>query len=171
MSALGRKQTLAVELGLLAPQPHQRLIQRLQEPRAIRLLKRLWPAGDAVRRYPQVCHDRPRRDRSADAGGGEGLAVVADDGRALLQAAVGEEDVAGDDHRPRIRLLDDPVVGRVELVADHHPINQHMIRHAHPHIADHADRHLAPPGDLVDLVLDGTGVGVDQDAHRECYRG
>jgi hypothetical protein len=39
-----------------------------------------------------------------------------------------------------------------------------MIGHADPAVADHRDRHGAAEGDLIDLVLDRTGVGIDEDA-------
>ena len=102
---------------------------------------------------------------AADARGGERLAVVADHRRAGLQAAVGEQDVAGDHHRLRVGLLDDPVVGRVELVGDHHPLDERMAGHPHIAVADHPYRHFAPEGDLVDLLLHRAGVGVDKDSY------
>ena len=54
---------------------------------------------------------------------------------------------------------------------DGHPLDQGMLRHAQPLIADDADRHVVPPGDLVDLLLHRAGVGIDEDddlgrAHR-----
>ena len=60
-------------------------------------------------------------------GVGERLAVVADDRRAGLQAAVGEQDVAGDDDRSRVRLVRDPIVGGIELVRHHNPLDQRMV--------------------------------------------
>ena len=57
--------------------------------------------------------------------------------RAGLQAAVGEQDVAGDDHRPRVGPLGDPVVGGVERVRHQHPLDQRMIGHADAAVADH----------------------------------
>ena len=62
--------------------------------------------------------------------------------------------------------LGDPVVGRVERVGDDDPLDQRMRRHPQPGVADDPDRHLVPPRDLVDLVLDRAGVGVDQDDRR-----
>src|SRR4030095_12026996 len=50
--------------------------------------------------------------------------------------------------------------------ADHHPLDQRMLRHADALIADDRHWHLAPPGDLVDLLLYRAGVGIDQDLDR-----
>ena len=86
--------------------------------------------------------------------------------RALLQAAVGEQDVAGDHHRLRVGLLRDPVVGGVELVRHQHPLDQRMVGHADARVADHPHRHLAAQGDSIDLVLHRAGVGVDQDSNQ-----
>ena len=63
-------------------------VERLQEARSVRLGERRRSA-DRVAARAEVGHDRPRRDRAADARAGERLAVVADDRRARLQAAVG----------------------------------------------------------------------------------
>ncbi len=88
--------------GLAPLRPDQRLVERREEARAVGLGERRRPALDTVRAGAQIGHDRPGRDRGADRGVGEGPAVRRDHRRrARLEAAVGEQDVAGHHHRPR----------------------------------------------------------------------
>ena len=46
-----------------------------------------------------------------------------------LEAAVRQEDVAGNRHRFRIGLGSDPVVRGVERALDHHPLDEGMRGH------------------------------------------
>ena len=69
------------------------------------------------------------------------------------------------------RLPPDPVVGGVEIVGYHDPLDQRMVGHAHPAVADDVDRHCATECDAIDLVLYRAGVGVDQDADQGRRRG
>ena len=63
-----------------------------------------------ARARAKVGHDRAGGDGRADPGVGEGLAVVAEHGGAGLEAAAGQQDVAGDHHRavpePRVPVHD-----------------------------------------------------------------
>ena len=74
-----------------------------------------------------------------------------------------EEDVGGDDDAGRAARLGDPVVGRIEAAADDLLAHQRMDRNPQMLVADEGDRHFEAPGDLVDFVLHGAGVGVDED--------
>jgi hypothetical protein len=75
---------------------------------------------------------------------------------------VGQQDVGGDHHAAGAAFLCDPVVGRVEAIADHHASNQRVIRHTQRAIADHGHRNMMAQGDFVDFLFDRTCIGIDQ---------
>jgi hypothetical protein len=93
----------------------------------------------------------------------KGLAGGRDHACAGLEAAIGEQDVGGDDDAGRPRRRRDPVVRRVERVRHDHPLDQRMLRHADAAVADHRDRHPVPEGDAIHLFLHRAGIGIDQD--------
>ena len=93
-----------------------------------------------------------------------GLPVGASTVAPALSAAVGEQDVGGDHDVAGARRLGDPVVGGVEAVAHHHPLDQRMIGDADPAVADYLTPPPVPPRDPVNLVLHRAGVGIDQDS-------
>jgi hypothetical protein len=72
--------------------------------------------------------------------------------------------------RSRARGLGDPIVGGVEGVRHRDPLDQRVFGDADALVADDRDRHLAAVSDLVDLVLYGTGIGIDQDARHRAIR-
>ena len=105
---------------------------------------------------------------AADAGGVEGLAVVAQHRRTRLEAAVGQQDVGGDHDGARPCILFNPVVRSIETIRDDHAPDPLAHRHAEGAVADHADVHivrgcLVPLGDAVDLLLNRAGIGIDED--------
>ncbi len=131
-----------------SPQPNQSLIQRLQKPRPIRLRKWRGTSRYPVHSGAQVGHDGAGGDGSADGGGGERLAVMADDDRACLQAPVRQQYVGGNHYAAMGGLLRNPVIGGVESVRYDGPRNQGMVGNAKARIADQHDGHIAVPGDL-----------------------
>jgi hypothetical protein len=70
---------------------------------------------------------------------------------------------------PANRPLGDPVVGSVESVADDHAVDEIVRRHADRAVADDRHRHAVAEGDLVDLLLDRAGVGIDKDADHRAW--
>ena len=158
-----RRVVQSPEASLPALHPHQSFVERLQKAGAIDFGERRRTAnGSSV--GAQIGHDGAGGDGAADAARRERLAIIADHPRACLQTAVGEQYVSGHHDRVRPCPLRDPVVGRIEAVADHHPVHQRMSRNANRAVADDRDRHFMAKGDAVDFVLHRTGIGVDEDA-------
>src|SRR3546814_5822233 len=71
--------------------------------------------------------------------------------------------VAGDHHVARPGALGDPVVGGVEAGAHHHPLHERMHRQRDNAVGHHLHGPAVTLGDLEDLLLHRTGVGVDVD--------
>ena len=67
---------------------------------------------------------------------GERLALVAEDARALVEAAGGQGEVAGDDDVVPFDVLDDPVVRAVQTLLHHHQLQPLAGRHAHVTVGD-----------------------------------
>ena len=105
-----------------------------------------------------ISHYRPRLRRTSASSSAERK-------RDRSALPISEQDVGGDADGSRIRALRDPVIGRIEAVADHHPVEQVMRGDADRAVADDRDRHGMAKGDLVDLFLDGAGIGIDQNLH------
>ena len=124
-----RRQIRPIRRIVRAPEPDHRLIERRQEARAVRLREWRRTAADLVHRA-QIGHQRAGGDGVADRGGVERPAGRPEHRRAGLDAAIGEQDVGGDDDAARVRRLGDPVIGRVEAAADDDSRDQRLGRHA-----------------------------------------
>jgi len=64
----------------------------------------------------------------------------------------------------RPSLPRDPVIRGIKAVIDDHAADQRMIGHTNARVGDDHDRQVQAKGDPVNLVLDRTGIGIDQDA-------
>src|SRR5690606_25814408 len=120
----------------LALEAYERGVELLQESRTIGLGEG-WRAADALPHSgAQVGHDGARRDRGADRRGGEGLARWGKDNCPRLERTVGEQYVGSDHDTARRRSLGDPIVGRIEAIGDEDPLDEWMLGHPQPAVAD-----------------------------------
>jgi hypothetical protein len=89
----------------------------LQEARAVGFAKWRWTSAYAaissVHPCSQILHDCPRCNRIADAGFGEGFAIVVEHLRLGFKAPFREQNIGGDDNALRIGILRNPIVSRV----------------------------------------------------------
>src|SRR4029077_12411577 len=95
--------------------------------------------------------DRRRRERHAG---------IADHGRALLDRAVGQGNIGGDHDVAFAGALGDPVVGGIEAVVHHDPLDARIARHVDVAVGDDEDLQAVTLGHPVDLGLDRTGIGI-----------
>ena len=96
----------------------------------------------------------------------KGLAGVADDVGAGLDAAIGERNIAGDDDGAARDPFGDPVIGGVEPVGDDDALDPGLARHGHEAVGDDEDLDAMPLGDTIDFRLHRAGVGIDVDLDR-----
>jgi hypothetical protein len=80
----------------------------------------------------------------------------------LPMTTVRKQYVGGDHHAARACLLRNPVIRRIETVRHNDPGDQRMVGHTKARIADQYHGHIPAPGDLVNLLLHRTRIGIDQ---------
>jgi hypothetical protein len=117
----------------------------------------------ADRPRTQVSHDSSYRDGIANGCRSEGFPGWRNHGpTSSLEAPVSQQYVSGDDDGPRVHMLDNPVVCRIKSVIYYHARDEWVARYPDWTVRDNGDVHVISPRDLVDFVLDRTGVSIDQ---------
>ena len=106
-------------------------IQSIEEPGPVLRPKGRRPAADKPL-GTQIPHQLPGGEGTADIGIGKRLAGGREHPRTALDTLRGKGDIRRDDNVIPGYVLDNPLVGRIELIAYHDKPNRRLIGNAHP---------------------------------------
>ena len=110
----------------------------------------------------QICHDGAGGKGCADGVFSERTPARAEHNRASLQATISQRNIGGNRDAVWCGLFGDIIIGGVETVADEFEGKQRMVWHAYPAIGDEQDGHIVAHGDLINFILNRTGIAIDQ---------
>jgi hypothetical protein len=118
------------------------------------------PAGNLTGRA-HAGHQIAGRQGHADRILIERLAVRADGAGTIFHAAVSQWDIVGDDDIAGLNGIGDPIVSSISALRDDDDFDPRAGVRTNAAVADHDGFQIMALGDLEDLVLDWTGVGID----------
>ena len=151
--------------SLLAPDGLNRLLELLQEPRAIALLERR-RAACPLSGLTQVRQQLACRKGVTDVVLRKRPAARAHDSSASFETAARKRNVGSDDDVVGLDLLDDPVVSCVERTADDLEHDARIVRNSHPGVGHESHIQAVSASDSVHLFLDRARVCIDIDVQQ-----
>lgn len=84
-----------------------------------------------------------------------------------FQATARQWNIAGDDDVVRLHMLDNPIICRVESVADNLEGDSRTVRNPHPGIGHQGDRETITTGDAIHLRLHRTRIRINKDVQQK----
>ena len=105
----------------------------------------------------------PRGQGVADGLLGEDATFRSEDVGAFLEASRGKGDVGRDHNVVLVDVIDDPVVGRVKVVAHEDQFDPVGLGNGHRRVGHERHAQGVALGHAVDLVLHGAAIGIDED--------
>ena len=161
-----REESTVSALQVLATDRLDRLVEALQKTRSVTLLQRRRSAR-YLSRTTELRQQVTSRNGETDVVFRERLSGSANDARALLEAATCQRNVSGDHDVVGLHVLDNPVIGRIEIVPHDFQFNPPFVRNPHPGVGHQGDVEVISACNAVHLLFDRARISIDKDMEQK----
>ena len=139
-----------------------RLVETLEETGAISFLEGSWPTcyGPEI---AEVGQKLPAREGIANAFLGENATRRTEHPGILFQAPRSHGDIPSDHDIILAHMLDNPIIGRVELPIRNNNFEPVLLRGPHPRVRNQGDLEPIALCHTIDFLLHRTAISIDKD--------